>query len=237
MLLSLLLRRTPEAWEWNQVNINNPLVQDVVKDSVAVQAAHDAVGASFQLASCGWVVGPLGDRSYWDTVLPSTWAISSIDMNVGNTVRGRVQQLQHLVIFVPIYRSLQPLHLCDFQPVDPAYGNITHRDAAHKWVIPWAEDDPGLTAPELWLNRTLLHAADAIKYGCGGLMMIHWRTRMTSPQVCGCQQRVWSLPSCSVLCTVIPVLILDRCGARCCMEHVSYLRRLLELLGVLSIRS
>lgn len=29
--------------------------------------------------------------------------------------------------------------------------------------------DPGLTAPELWLNRTLLHAADAIKYGVGGL--------------------------------------------------------------------
>lgn len=83
---------------------------------------------------------------------------------------------------------------------------------ALRWVIPWAEDDPGLTAPELWLNRTLLHAADAIKYGCGGLsealsepessgcviarhccmpslaplaaaVMIHWRTRMTSPQI------------------------------------------------------
>jgi hypothetical protein len=59
-------------------------------------------------------------------------------------------------------------------------------------VIPWAEDDPGLTAPELWLNRTLLHAADAIKYGCGGLMMIHWRTRMTSPQIGAAHAVAWN---------------------------------------------
>lgn len=32
-----------------------------------------------------------------------------------------------------------------------------------KWVIPWMEDDPGLTAPQLWVNRTLLHGLDAIK--------------------------------------------------------------------------
>jgi hypothetical protein len=88
-----------------QVNINNPLVQDVVKDSLAVQAAHDATGATFQLASCGWVVGPLGDRSYWDTILPPSWAISSIDKQVGDA------------------------------PVDPAYINITHRPAANKCVV------------------------------------------------------------------------------------------------------
>ena len=60
-------------------------------------------------------------------------------------------------------------------PVDPAYTNITvHKD---KWVIPWAEDDPGLTAPELWVNRTLLHAQAAQAYNATGLPLIHWRTR------------------------------------------------------------
>lgn len=35
-------------------------------------------------------------------------------------------------------------------PVDPAYKAVTqHR----KWVIPWMEDDPGLTAPEIWVGR------------------------------------------------------------------------------------
>jgi hypothetical protein len=102
---------TPEGWEWDKVDINNPLIQDAVADTRKLQAAHDFVQPSFGLASCGWVVGPLGARWYYDTVLPSSWVISSIDMDVGNT------------------------------DVDPAYANITHRSAANKWAIPWAEDD------------------------------------------------------------------------------------------------
>lgn len=35
-----------------------------------------------------------------------------------------------------------------------------------KWAIPWMEDDPGLSAPELWVNRTLMHMEDSSKYGC-----------------------------------------------------------------------
>ena len=35
------------------------------------------------------------------------------------------------------------------------------------------QDDPGLTAPELWVNRTLEHMEDAAKYGCNGLLGIH----------------------------------------------------------------
>lgn len=45
-------------------------------------------------------------------------------------------------------------------PVDPAYGQVTHHK---KWVIPWMEDDPGLTVAELWVNRTLEHGLDAYK--------------------------------------------------------------------------
>ncbi len=84
------------------------MIQDAVKDSLLLQQAHDFVNPSFKLATCGWVVGPLGARSYYDSVLPSSWVISSIDMDVGNT------------------------------PVDPAYANITHRSSDNKWAIPWA---------------------------------------------------------------------------------------------------
>lgn len=31
------------------------------------------------------VVGPMGNRSYLDAMLPPDWSISSIDMDVGNT--------------------------------------------------------------------------------------------------------------------------------------------------------
>ncbi len=143
--------------------ITSPLIQDAVEDMHAMQAAHDALSPPYGLASCGWTVGPLGARWYYDTVLPASTIISSIDMDVGNT------------------------------PVDPAYANITHRPAANKWAIPWGEDDPGLTAPELWVNRSLLHARDAAAYGVGGLLTIHWRTRMTSPQIGSAHAVAWNL--------------------------------------------
>lgn len=60
-------------------------MQDVVKDAQALQAARDAVFPEVTLASCGWVVGPAGYRSYFDSVLPAGWSMSSIDMDVGNT--------------------------------------------------------------------------------------------------------------------------------------------------------
>jgi hypothetical protein len=73
------------------------------------------------------------------------------------------------------------------------YANITHRPTSRKWVIPWVEDDPGLTAPELWLNRTLMHAQSANAYGVGGLLTIHWRTRAVSPQVAAAHAIAWNI--------------------------------------------
>lgn len=74
---------TPEQWEWNVVNMSDPVVQDVVSDALALTAARDAVAPQLRLASCGWVVGPAGNRSYFDSVLPPDWSMSSIDMDVG----------------------------------------------------------------------------------------------------------------------------------------------------------
>jgi hypothetical protein len=102
-------------------------------------------------------------------VLPDDFILSSIDQLVGNT------------------------------PVDPAYEQVTHH---RKWVIPWMEDDPGLTVAQLWVNRTLEHGLDAFKCelvrpdtqpdGAEGLMGIHWRTAVTSPQISAMGKFHWN---------------------------------------------
>jgi len=75
-----------------------------------------------------------------------------------------------------------------FSPIDPAFNKITGRD---KWAIPWLEDDPALTIPQLWADRMLKDAADATKYGCTGLIGIHWRTRILSPNVLALADAAW----------------------------------------------
>ena len=54
------------------------------------------------------------------------------------------------------------------------------------------EDDPDLTAPQLWVNRTLEHMEDAKTYGCNGLLGIHWRTRGVGPQIMAMAQKSWN---------------------------------------------
>jgi hypothetical protein len=73
-------------------------------------------------------------------------------------------------------------------PVDPAFADVTGRS---KWAIPWMEDDPALTVPQLWVGRMRRDAADAHTYGCDGLMGIHWRTRVLGPTVAALAQAAW----------------------------------------------
>ena len=54
------------------------------------------------------------------------------------------------------------------------------------------EDDPDLSAPQLWVNRTLEHMEDAKKFGCNGLLGIHWRTRGVGPQITAMAQKSWN---------------------------------------------
>eukprot|EP00656_Telonema_subtile_P000400 TRINITY_DN10184_c0_g1_i4.p1 TRINITY_DN10184_c0_g1~~TRINITY_DN10184_c0_g1_i4.p1 ORF type:complete len:491 (+),score=118.53 TRINITY_DN10184_c0_g1_i4:185-1657(+) len=150
---------TPEAWEWGKMTSHDPVFTDAIDDLSAAMAAKDALGFKPKMATNGWVVGPLPDRSIFDQVLPSSWdAITSIDLNTGHS------------------------------PVDPSYQNVTRHA---KWAIPWMEDDPTLTQPQLWVNRTLEHMEDAAKYGCTGLLGIHWRTRATGPQISAMAQKSW----------------------------------------------
>jgi hypothetical protein len=73
-------------------------------------------------------------------------------------------------------------------PVDPNFARIAGRS---KWAIPWLEDDPSLTSVQLWVGRMRRDAVDALKYGCDGLMGIHWRTRILSANAAALAHAAW----------------------------------------------
>jgi hypothetical protein len=73
-------------------------------------------------------------------------------------------------------------------PVEPGFAEVRGRG---KWAIPWLEDDPALTSPQLWAGRMRRDAADARRYGCDGLLGIHWRTRVLGPAVAALAQAAW----------------------------------------------
>ncbi len=81
-----------------------------------------------------------------------------------------------------------------FAPVEPSFARLKGRP---KWAIPWLEDDPALIIPQLWAGRMRRDAADALAYGCTGLMGIHWRTRILGPNIsalarAGWEQSAWN---------------------------------------------
>lgn len=74
------------------------------------------------------------------------------------------------------------------EPVEPGFARVEGRP---KWAIPWMEDDPALNSPQLWVGRMRKDAADALAYGCTGLMGIHWRTRQLGPNVSALAKAAW----------------------------------------------
>jgi len=81
-----------------------------------------------------------------------------------------------------------------YDPVDPDFARISGRPL---WAIPWLEDDPALILPQLWVGRVRRDAADALSFGCTGLIGIHWRTRVLGPNIgalarAGWTQRPWN---------------------------------------------
>ena len=73
-------------------------------------------------------------------------------------------------------------------PVEPGFAKVQGRP---KWAIPWMEDNPGLTMPQLRAGRMRRDAFDALRYGCTGLMGIHWRTRILAPNVSALAKAAW----------------------------------------------
>lgn len=149
---------TEEGWTWGG---NKPeQYQAVVADiKLAIEAARN-VSAPFQLATCGWVLGPAHDRAALDHDLPKNIPTAAISRAVGYT------------------------------EVDPAFGKIKGRDT---WSIPWLESDghQGLAGIQLVAGRMRRDAADARKYGCAGLMGLHWRTDSLAPNASALAQAAW----------------------------------------------
>ena len=79
-----------------------------------------------------------------------------------------------------------------FSPVEPDFAKVNNHP---KWAIPWLEDDPGLILPQLWAGRMRRDAADALAYGCTGLVGIHWRTQILSPNISALAKAGWSQES------------------------------------------
>lgn len=73
---------TPEGWTWSGVSEGE--VTATLQD---IQAAHDVatrLNVPFQLATCGWVLGPQYDRALFDRELPRDMAVSCINRAVGH---------------------------------------------------------------------------------------------------------------------------------------------------------
>ena len=72
---------TPEDWTWS--GTSETAVKRTVSDLLAANAALRNTGAPFQLATCGWVLGPQFDRAYLDKMLPKDIAMSCINRQLG----------------------------------------------------------------------------------------------------------------------------------------------------------
>ncbi|HVN58190.1 MAG TPA: hypothetical protein VMT63_07840 [Bacteroidales bacterium] len=87
-----------------------------------------------------------------------------------------------------------------YTPVEKGFEGIHSRP---KWSIPWMEDDPGLLVTQLWVGRIRKDALDSKKYGCDGLIGIHWRTRTIGPNLEALARAPWEIDKYS-----------DRAGSR-----------------------
>ncbi len=147
---------TNENWTWHVVK--QDVVDKTISDMKIALGALEEVGEPFNLATCGWLMGHVADRTLFERHLPEKVAFSCINRSAGSEF------------------------------VDPTFAKIECRD---KWAIPWFEDDSAMCSPQLWAGRMKKDAQDAYNYGCNGLMGLHWRTRVLSPNISILSKLAW----------------------------------------------
>jgi hypothetical protein len=72
---------TPEGWTWSGTSKKD--VDNTIRDFKAAIKALEVVKPGFNLATCGWVLGPATDRALFDNYLPKNIAFSCINRNLG----------------------------------------------------------------------------------------------------------------------------------------------------------
>jgi hypothetical protein len=151
---------TPEGWTWE--GVSDEEVRRTVEDLRLARSAWERVQPPFVLATSGWVLGPVQDRTLFDRELPKDMPLSCINRTVG------------------------------MSSIERGFSEIEDRPT---WAIPWLEDDPALTIPQLWVGRMRRDAADALRYDADGLIGIHWRTREVGPNVLALARAGWDQSS------------------------------------------
>ncbi len=159
---------TPEVWLGMEPGCQGwemTTRENVERDLKLVETAIESVRAPFNFAISGWRLGTRDDALWMDRRAPKSWPISSLNTGIGG------------------------------DPVEKHYGVIKERP---KWVIGWAEDDGTAGAHcctcwdlQLWVERMLVNSSDAYRYGCEGMLAIHWRTAAISPNIMALARAGW----------------------------------------------
>ena len=151
---------TPEDWTW--LGNTKEDTEKTIKDFACALEAKEKTEAPFELAVCGWTLGPQEDRAAFHNYLPKSVPFSCINRNVG------------------------------FDPIEPKFRDL--KKERPSWAIPWLEDDPAMISPQLWVGRVRRDAFDAKRYGCDGLLGIHWRTSSIAPNIKALMEAAWEQP-------------------------------------------
>jgi hypothetical protein len=165
---------TPEIWLGEEPGFRGwemASSANVERDLGLAEAAAKSVGVPFGFATCGWRLGTRSDALWMDKHAPKSWAASSINTGLGG------------------------------DPVEKAFGAMAGRP---RWVIGWAEDDDAAGAHcctswdlQLWVERMFANSSDAFRYGCEGMMAIHWRTAAIAPNITALAQAGWDFETAS----------------------------------------
>ncbi|MCX6620480.1 MAG: twin-arginine translocation signal domain-containing protein [Acidobacteria bacterium] len=65
-----------------------------------------------------------------------------------------------------------------WDPVHEVFGKLGGRE---RWPIPWLEDDPAMWQPQFHVHRFEKDLDRAHRFGCQGMLGIHWRHRIVDP--------------------------------------------------------
>lgn len=138
---------------------------NVRRDISLIDSVARIIRTPFSFATGGWRLGTVKDPFWTHRHTPASWAISSINTSVGR------------------------------DPVEKYYAAMPERS---RWVIGWAEDDGTAGAHcctawdlQLWTERMFTNSSDAFRYGCEGMMAIHWRTASIAPNLTALSQAGW----------------------------------------------